>query len=210
MTRFRRHGHKRRLAAKLFGHHFFGNQFVFHTVRVRVGFVDLVDSNNNGYTCCFGVFDRLFGLRHHTVVSSDHQNHNVSGLCTTRSHGGEGLVAWGIKEGHHATRCFHMVSTDVLGNATGFTRGHFGAANVVKQRGLAVVNVTHDSDHRRTGEGLTDVTRSFFFGKGLRVVQRSDDCHMAHFFHHDHGGVLVQGLVDGDHLSQLHQLLDNF
>src|SRR5690606_23806187 len=29
-----------------------------------------------------------------------------------------------------------------------------------------------------------------------------------HFFHHDHGGVLVQRLVDGDHLAHLHQHLD--
>jgi hypothetical protein len=32
---------------------------------------------------------------------------------------------------------------------------------------------------------------------------------VAHFFHHDHGGFLVQHLVDGDHLAQLHQLLDD-
>jgi hypothetical protein len=32
---------------------------------------------------------------------------------------------------------------------------------------------------------------------------------VAHFFHHDHRGVLVQRLVDGDHLAQLHQLLDD-
>ena len=32
---------------------------------------------------------------------------------------------------------------------------------------------------------------------------------MAHFFHHDHRRVLVQRLVDGGHLAELHQLLDD-
>ena len=33
---------------------------------------------------------------------------------------------------------------------------------------------------------------------------------MAHFLDHDHGGVLVQHLIDGHHLAHLHQALDDF
>ena len=33
---------------------------------------------------------------------------------------------------------------------------------------------------------------------------------MSHLLNHDHRCVLVQGLVDGDHLSQFHQMLDDF
>jgi hypothetical protein len=33
---------------------------------------------------------------------------------------------------------------------------------------------------------------------------------MAHFLDQNHGGVLIQWLVDGDHLAQLHQVLDHF
>jgi hypothetical protein len=46
-------------------------------------------------------------------------------------------------------------------------------------------------------------------GEGFRIVQRRHDGLVAHFLDHDHGGVLVQRLVDGDHLAQLHQVLDH-
>ena len=44
---------------------------------------------------------------------------------------------------------FYMVSTNVLGNTTGFTGSNLGAADMVQQRGLAMVNVTHNTDNRR-------------------------------------------------------------
>jgi hypothetical protein len=46
-------------------------------------------------------------------------------------------------------------------------------------------------------------------GEGFRIVQRCHHRLVAQFFHHDHGGVLVQRLVDGDHLAHLHQRLDD-
>ena len=97
----------------------------------------------------------------------------------------------------------------MLCDATGFTRGDFGAADVIEQRGFAVIDVTHDRDHRSAGDRLGLQTRGFFFGESFGVVQRGDDSFVTHFFHHDHGGVLVQGLVDGGHLTQLHQLFDD-
>ena len=34
-------------------------------------------------------------------------------------------------------------------------------------------------------------------------------CNVAHFFDQDHGSFLIQHLIDGHHLTQLHQLLDH-
>ena len=45
----------------------------------------------------------------------------------------------------------HRVGTDVLGDATGLAVDDVRAADVVEQRGLAVVDVAHDGDHRRAG-----------------------------------------------------------
>jgi hypothetical protein len=61
------------------------------------------------------------------------------------------------QERNHAARRFDVVSTDVLGDATGFTRSHFGAADVVEQRSFTVVNVAHDSDHRGPWQGFGHV-----------------------------------------------------
>ena len=47
-----------------------------------------------------------------------------------------------------------LVGADVLGDAAGLARGHLGLADGVQQRGLAVVDVAHDRDHRRAvGQG---------------------------------------------------------
>jgi hypothetical protein len=105
---------------------------------------------------------------------------------------------------------FDVVGANVLRDATGFARRHLGAADVVQQRGLAVVHVAHDGDHRRARQQLGVCDPHLFVGEGFRIVQRRHHGLVAHFFHHDHGGVLVQRLVDGDHLAHLHQRLDHF
>ena len=43
------------------------------------------------------------------------------------------------------------VRANVLRNAARFTLGHAAVANRIQQRGLAVVDMTHDGDDRRTG-----------------------------------------------------------
>ena len=49
---------------------------------------------------------------------------------------------------------FHVVGADVLRDAAGFARRHLGAADVVQQRGLAVVDVAHDGDDRRARHAI--------------------------------------------------------
>ena len=92
--------------------------------------------------------NRFLGLRHYAIVGRDDQNDDVGGLGTAGTHRGKRLVTRGIEEGQHATIGFDVVSTNVLGNAAGFASCHLGASNVVEQRGLTMVNVTHDRDHR--------------------------------------------------------------
>ena len=72
-----------------------------------------------------------------------------------------------------------------------------------------MVNVAH---HRHDGcarQQLGILLQHFVFGECLGVIQRSHDSFVAHLFHQNHGGVLIQWLVDGDHLAQLHQVLDH-
>src|SRR5699024_1574236 len=46
--------------------------------------------------------------------------------------------------------------------------------------------------------------------KRLGIVELGRNSRMAHFLDQDHGGFLIEHLVDGDHLAQLHQVLDDF
>ena len=113
-------------------------------IRIGLGLVDLVDSHNNWHTSRFGVGDGFLGLRHHAVIGGHDQDHNVGCLGTTRTHGGKRLVTRGVKKGNHATLGFNVISTNMLRNAACFAGCHLGATDVVKQRGLTMVHVTHD------------------------------------------------------------------
>ena len=97
---------------------------------------------------------RLNGLRHYAIVSCNNQDCQVGNLCTTGTHGGKRLVTWGVNEGDCAIDAVvlnvHLVGTNVLSNATGFTRDDIRVANAVEQASLTVVDVTHDGDNWRT------------------------------------------------------------
>ena len=106
-------------------------------------------------------------------------------------------------------RGFDVVGTDVLGDAAGFAGRHLGAPDVVEQRGLAVVDVTHDGHHRRRGLQGTSLCSADPRGKHPdRPAWRPRL--VAHLLDHDHGRFLVQHLVDGDHRTHLHHGLDDF
>ena len=96
----------------------------------------------------------------------------------------------------------------MLGDATRLVRRHVGGAQRVEQRGLAVVDVAHDGDHRRPrdprvvgigriGQAGLDVA----FGDALEPV--------THLRHHQLGGVGIDHLVDGGHHAHAHQRLDH-
>ena len=108
--------------------------------------VALVHRHDDGLAGGLGVHDSFLGLGHDTVVGSHHEHHDVGHVCAAGAHLGEDGVAGGIDEGKGIVAVLHGVGTDVLGNATGFTGGHLGAAYVVEQGGLAVVHVTHHGD----------------------------------------------------------------
>ena len=96
-----------------------------------------------------GVVDRLDGLRHHAVVGGHHDHRDVGDLGAAGAHGREGLVARRVEEGDRVVVVVHLVGADVLGDPAGLARRHLGLADGVEQRGLAVVHVAHDGDHRR-------------------------------------------------------------
>ena len=139
------------VATPLLGHHLVLGQLLHDPVRVGGGLVHLVDGDHDRHLGGPGVLDGLHGLGHDPIVRRHHQDDDVGDLGAAGPHGGEGSVARGVKEGHHAARRLHVISADMLGDAAGLTRRHLGATDVVEQRGLAMVDVTHDGDHRWAG-----------------------------------------------------------
>ncbi|MND31077.1 hypothetical protein D3C80_216170 [compost metagenome] len=58
-------------------------------------------------------------------------------------------MAGGVDEGDLLTVLLDLVGTDVLGDAAGLTGHDIRLTDGVEQRGLAVVDVTHDRNDRR-------------------------------------------------------------
>ena len=126
-------------------------QLLADLLRIGAGLVDLVDRDDHRHAGRLGVVDRLDRLRHQAVVGRDHQDDDVGDVGAARAHLGEGLVARRVEEGDlRLVRQRHLIGADMLGDAAGFARDHVGAAQRVEQRGLAVIDMAHDRDDRRT------------------------------------------------------------
>ena len=102
-------------------------QFVDDPCRVGSGLINLVDRHDNRRTGCLGVLDGFDGLRHHTIVRGDDEDHDIGDISTARPHGGERRVAGGVEEGDALTALQpHLIGPDMLGNATVFATSDIG------------------------------------------------------------------------------------
>ena len=169
-------------------------QLLADLLRLGVRLIDLVDRDDHRHAGRLGVVDRLDRLRHQAVVGRDHQHDDVGDVGAAGAHLGEGLVARRVEEGDlRLVGQADLVGADVLGDAAGFARDDVGAADRVEQRRLAVVDVAHDRDDRRTRLerlGGIDVARTCRcrrrFADALDAVAELGDQQL--------GGVLVDRL----------------
>ena len=163
---------------------------------------------------------RLDGLRLHAVVRRHHEDRDVGDLCATGTHGREGLVTGCIDEGDLALGAIsgdrgHLVGADVLRDAAGLATNHVGLADGIQQAGLAVVDVTHDCDDRRTD--LEIVLAALVLAElevvGLEqlavlVLRRYDLDVVVQLGTEQAQRVVVDRLGRGDHLTETDQHLD--
>ncbi len=101
-----------------------------------------------------------------------------------------------------------LVGADVLGDATRFAGNHVGMTDGVEQRGLAVVDVTHDRDDRRTRDQFfLDVgnVEDAFFDVGLGNTLDG----VAEFAGDEFSQVGIDQIAGLHHLAFLHQVLDD-
>ena len=152
--------------------------------------------------------DRLDRLRHQPVIRRDDQDNDVRHIGAALAHFGEGFVARRVEEGDEVTALgLDLIGADMLRDAAGFAAHHIGAAQRVEQAGLAVVDVAHDRDDRGTR-----LQRFLVINVGSRIDVDIRFRHaldvVAELGDEQFGGVLVDGLVDGDHHAHLEQRLD--
>ena len=203
------HGNEDRLAAP-----FFRNDFVFRKLgadafRVRVALVHLVDGHDDGYVRRARMLHGFHRLRHHAVVGCHYEHHNVRCLRAARTHRRERRVTRGIEEGHDTARRLDVIRTDVLGDAARFARSDLGLADVIEQRGLAVVDVAHDGHDRGTRMQFGGAR----FGSLqilLELVLLQNLGRVTHLLGHEYRSVLVDRLIDRGHHAHAEHHLDDF
>ncbi len=177
-------------------------------LRIGSRLVDLVDRHDDRNTCRLGMVDRFNRLRHHAVIGSHHEDGNVGRLRTTGTHCSKGSVARRIDEGDLLAVLLDLISTDMLGDATGFARNNIGVTDRIKQRGLAVIDVTHNGHDRRTGNQRSLVvgnTEDAFFNVRFRNALDG----MAEFFSNKLRHIGIDHVARLHHLALLHQVLDD-
>ena len=178
-------------------------ELLLDVVGVGVGFVDLVDGENHRHACGLRVVDRLDGLRHDAVVGRDDDDGHVRHGGSAGAHGREGLVARGVEEGDLLPVQHHAVSADVLGDAAGLALDDVGFADVVQQRGLTVVDVSHDRYDRRTRDEVFLAVLAVV-GDGLLNLHRDEFGLVAELLGDHHERLGVETLVDRHHQTQVH------
>ena len=111
--------------------------------------IHLVDGDDDRLACALSVADGLLRLRHHAIVSRNHQDNHIGYIGPARAHRGERSVAGRIEESDASTVIqVQVIGTDVLGDPSGFANDHVGLPYVIEQRCLPVVDVSHHGDHR--------------------------------------------------------------
>ena len=173
-------------------------------VGVGLRLVDLVDGEDHRHAGGLRVVDRLDRLRHHAVVGRHDDDRHVRDLGAAGAHGGEGFVARGVEEGDLLAVELHAVSADVLRDAAGFAFDDVRLADVVQQRGFAVVDVAHDRNDRRPRHEVLGGVRLLVVVDGLLNVHRDELGLEPELFGHDHERLGVEPLVDRNHEAEVH------
>ena len=146
----RRYRYKDRTSTPVFRNQFIFCQLLFYTFDVCTWFIDLIDCNNDLNSRCFGMVDCFHCLRHHTVICCNYKDCNIGRICTSHTHCSKCLMSRCIQECDLFSVNLHYGSTDVLCDSTCLTVCHTGITNRIKKRCFSMVNVSHDTDNRRT------------------------------------------------------------
>ena len=209
-TGMRGHRHDHGVAAPIFRNDVFGRQAAFHLVDIRGLYVHLGDRDHHRHARGARVLNRFLRLRHHTVIRSHDKNRDIGDFGAAGTHAGKRCVARRIDEGNRALVVLHVVGADMLGDTTRFTGLDLGATNIIEQRCLAMVDVTHDGHHRGTRHAFDFVFLGAHFvdQRFFRRFRLDRLGIVAHLLDQKMCRILIDGLVDGGHHTQLHHPLE--
>ena len=185
-------------------------EFGLDAVGVGTGFVNLVDGKDDGDTGSLGVVDGFDGLGHDFVIGGDDDDSDIRHLGTAGTHGCESFVARGVEEGNlAAVGSGDLVGTDVLGDAARLTGNDVGLADIVKERGLTVVHMTHDGDDGVAGDEVFGTVFLFNLVEFVDDVGTGEVNLKAELVSDELDGFGIKTLVDTDEYAYGHAGADD-
>ena len=81
-------------------------------------------------------------------------------------------MARGVEEGNGTAVDINVIRADMLSNTAGFAGDDIGMADIVEQRGLAVVDMAHDNDD---GGAWNEILRLILMVVYQTFLNRDDD-----------------------------------
>ena len=181
-------------------------QLLAYAVGVGARLIDLVDRHDDGHVSCLRMVDGLDRLRHDAVVCGNDEHDDVGDLGTAGAHCCERLVTRRVDEGDLLAVDVDDRCADVLGDAAGLARNDAGMANRVEQRGLAVIDMTHDGDDGRTGH---EVVLGVVVHDGVLLFGRHDAYLAPEVIGYELDQVVGHGLGKRENLPEHEQALDD-
>ena len=154
--------------------------------------------------------DSLNGLRHNSIIGSDNDNSDISYFSTTGTHSSKCLMTRSIKESNMSSVFkFDIVSTDMLCYTSSLSCNNIGVADMVEQRGLTMVNMSHNSYDRRTAFQISLSEVGLFFINIFNHLGRNKLGSETELFGYNIYCFCIQALVDTYHKSQSKASGDN-
>ena len=182
-------------------------QLAHNTLGISLRLVNFVDSHQDRDSSRPGVVNSLFGLGFDPIVRSDNQDNDIGHPGSPGTHGSERLVTWCVEKYQAALAVMNKVGTNVLGNTSSLTGYNIRHPHSVQEGGLAMVNVSHNSDNRRTRQqvlkGVRLLLQQVIDGVGLDINLETK------FAPHKTRSFGFQCLIDRGHNTQLEKNLDD-
>ena len=126
-------------------------------------------------------------------------------------HRSEGLMARRIEKRDALPMDADRVCADVLRDSTGFPFRDLRLTNGIEQRRLSMVDMAHDRDNRRPGlQMLLARSAGCFFEQIVSDLFDRYFHFCAIFIRNERGRFEVDGLIEGHHLTHIHQFLHDF
>ena len=145
--------------------------------------------------------DGFYRLRHDTVICRNYQNCDICSICTTHTHSSKCFMTRRVQKCNLLSVDFYNRCTDVLCNTTSLTIRYMCLADSIQQRSFTMVNVSHYTYNRRSGNQCVFIL-FFLFQKLLDDVNL--DLFLTEYvkLHRDLFCLLViYFLIDGDNLA---------